>query len=97
MAPRSRIEVCQAVHNVCFDYAQSDLPRDPLAIAEWVHERVPGGELWDAIYELPEGGWRRSCVLRFDGLNVEVEKIVARYDAGVPLPDLRARLRETST
>jgi hypothetical protein len=90
---RPRIDTCQAVHRACFDYAQTTLPRSPLAIAEWVHDRVPGGELWDAIYELPDGGWRRNCILHFDGLNIEVEGLVARYDAGAPLPDLRARLR----
>jgi hypothetical protein len=96
MEPRSRIDICQAVHNACFDYAQSALPRSPLAIAEWVHDRVPGGELWDTMYELPDGGWMRNCILRFGRLNIEVERLVARYDAGAPLPDLRAHLRGVS-
>ncbi len=96
MAPGPRIDRCQAVHNACFDYAQTTLPRSPFAIAEWVHDHVPDCELWDAIYELPGGGWRRNCIIHLpDGLNIEVERLVARYDAGAPLPNLRAHLRAT--
>jgi hypothetical protein len=93
--PPSQLEICQAVHDACFEYAQSDLPREPLAIAEWVHDRVTGGEVWETIYKVAEGGWRRNCILRFADLNVEVERLVARYDAGESLPNLRARLCES--
>jgi hypothetical protein len=90
------IDLAQAIHDACFEYAQSDLPRHPLAIAEWVHERVPGGELYDIIFRLPEGGWERRCLLRFGTLDVETEPLVARYDAGEPRPNLRERLANLS-
>jgi hypothetical protein len=89
---RAEIDTAQAVHEACFEYAQSDRSRHPLQIAEWVHERVPGGELWEVIAELPAGGWKRICFLRFGGLDIETEPLVARYDAGEPLPNLRERL-----
>jgi hypothetical protein len=81
---------CQAIHNACFDYARSSLPREPLTITEWVHDRVPGGEIWEMTHKVPKGGREHSYILRIGEFSFEVDKLVTHYDSGAPLPDLWA-------
>jgi hypothetical protein len=81
MQPPSHLERSQAVHDACFESAQTDHERNPLTIANWVDNRVPGGVLWDVICEDAES-WRHTCVVRFGELHFDVERLVMLYDAG---------------
>jgi hypothetical protein len=91
--PPPQLALCQAVHDACFAFAQTDLERDPFIITNWVDNHVPGCTMWNVTCKDGDG-WRHTCILRHKGPDFDVERMVRDYDGGAPLPNLWDRLRK---